>query len=95
MFDDEFVVLVVNGDGAEALHRTLTEEERRSLIVDDGGFDIFELDIANHDLAESDDCTGTQFAGGHLVVALAFDVLVGEVTVLPHEVGFNGRDGDI
>ena len=37
MLDDEFVVLVVDGDGAEALHRALAKQERGLLALYHGG----------------------------------------------------------
>ena len=89
MFYDEFVVLVVNGNGAEAFHRALSEEKGSTLVVYDRSLDILEFNIANHDFAEGDDCTGAQFTGGHLIVALSLDVFVGKVAVLQHEVGFD------
>ena len=95
MFDDEFVVIVVDGNGAEAFHSALAEKERCSLVVDHGDFDIFEEDIAYHYFSQGDDGSGTEFTGGYLVVTAAFYVFVGQVAVLEHEVSFNRGDGDI
>ena len=90
MLDNEFVILVVDGDGAESLHGALTEQQRCLLALDHGGIHVVQNRIANLYLTERDNGTLIYLAVSHLIVALALDVFLGQVAILEHEVGFYG-----
>ena len=47
MLNNEFIVLVVDGDGSEALHGALPEQQRSLLALHNGGIHIVQDSIAN------------------------------------------------
>ena len=90
MLDDKFVVLVVDGDDAQAFHDTLTKQQWSFLTLHHRGVNIVKNCIANLHFAERNCCSFTDLSVRNLIVLLALDILLGQIAVLEHEVGFYG-----
>lgn len=71
MLNQQFPADVVDGDGAEALHHTLAEEDGGFLVGHYGGFHVFQDKVADLDLTKGHERAFREAAVGYPVIFLA------------------------